>query len=55
LPFSDDLFGRFPKLVRLLIQILKALGAALAQPIPVLFACEKGGDQSTDDPETQTD
>jgi hypothetical protein len=53
--FSDDLFGRFPKLVRLLIQILKALGAALAQPIPVLFAREKGGDQSTDDPETQTD
>jgi hypothetical protein len=42
--FSDDPFGRFPELVRLLIQILKAFCAALAKHIPGLFAREKGRD-----------
>ena len=50
LAFFDDSFGSFPKFFRLLIQVLKALCAALAQRLTVFLSRQQRGDQPADGP-----
>jgi len=53
LAFFDDRFGSVPKFIRLLIEVLKALCAALAQRFTVFLSRQQRGDQSADGPDPQ--
>jgi len=49
----DDSFGSVPKLIRLFIQVLKALFAALAKRFTIFLSRQQRDDQPADGPEPQ--
>ena len=50
LSFFDDSFGGLAQLLRLLIQVVDSLPAALGKRFPRFFAREQRGHQPTDGP-----